>query len=294
MTASRCLYRKQVSELLRLDPQWLIRKEEERYEKQIRRVAETLCSRSGRLLVLLCGPSAAGKTTTALKLENRLHCLGRNAYTVSLDNFFRGYGKAPQLPDGSFDYEAIEALNLPLLEQCMQQLLSDGKTALPTFDFLTHSPKEERTEFCVTEDAIVIFEGIHALHPLVRRHLPENQVFSLFINLMSPMMEGDTELLSNRDMRLVRRLLRDSRFRNSSVENTMDMWRQVVRGEELYMFPCVDKADVILDTTLAFETAMLGQELLPLLCEVPQSSIYYEAVQRLIRALCLRSAMKRE
>ncbi len=285
MSVPRSLHRQQISELLRLDPHWLIRKEGERYEKEIRTVAARVGAMHGRCLVLLSGPSASGKTTTAFKLEHQLRAHGREVHTVSLDNFYRGYGKAPRLPDGSYDYETVEALDLPLLEACMQELIADGCTRLPVFDFLVHAPATERVELCIPEDSIVIFEGIHALNPRLRQHLPADNLFKIFINVMSSVNDDGGELLSARDMRLVRRLLRDVRFRNSSPDNTMDMWRQVVRGEDLYLFPYVDTADAVFDTTHAYEPAMLGAQLLPLLREMPADSRYIETAQRLIAAL---------
>ena len=285
VSTPRLLNRKHIADLLRFDPSWLIRKEGERYEKEVRDIAERLSAVSGRCLVLLSGPSASGKTTTAFKIEEHLRRLGREACTVSLDNFYRGYGKAPQLPDGSYDYESVEALDLPLLETCMQELLRDGETQLPVFDFLTHSPKEERVTLRVAEESVVIFEGIHALNPLLRQHLPEKNLFKIYINVMSPIVDKDGVVLSERDLRLVRRMLRDIRFRNSSIENTLHMWRQVVRGEDLYLFPYAHTADVSFDTTQAFEPAMLGVQLLPLLSEVPETSVYASTIVRLIDAL---------
>lgn len=290
----RCLYHKQISNLLRLDPAWLIRKEDERYERSIRAVAEQIQDRHGRTLVLLCGPSASGKTTTAFKLKQYLREQKREAHVVSLDNFYQGYGKAPLLSDGSYDYESVEALNLPLLERCMQELLSKGCTQLPVFDFMMHAPSAEYMELCIPEDSVVIFEGIHALNPLLRQHLPEETVFKVFINVMSPICDGEQELLSQRDMRLVRRLLRDVRFRNSSPENTMDMWRQVVRGEDLYLFPYVDTADAVFDTTHAYEAAMLGAQLLPLLRAVPRESKYGEPIHRLAESLAVFEPLSAE
>ena len=132
---------------------------------------------------------------------------------------------------------------------------------------------------------MVIFEGIHALNPLLREHLPSGALFKLFINVNTPICDGDREWLTQRDLRLVRRLLRDARFRNSPPDNTLDMWRQVVRGEDLYLFPYVSEADVTFDTTHAYEPAMLGGEVLPLLCAQPPDSRYAASFRRLIDLL---------
>ena len=285
LVTPRSLSLKQINDLLRYDPQWLIRKENDRYHKEIADAANRIAAKQGRCLVLLSGPSASGKTTTALCLQQQVREKGRDTHTVSLDNFYRGYGKAPQLPDGSYDYEAVEALNLPLLEVCMQELLAVGKTSLPVFDFLTHAPSLQTNELRIAEDSVVIFEGIHALNPLLRRHLPQDTLLTVFINVMSSVNDQGEEWLSSRDIRLSRRMLRDIRFRNSSLENTMDMWRQVVRGEELYLFPYSHTADISFDTTHAYEPAMIGTLLQPLLRAVPRTSRYFEKIDALSKAL---------
>ncbi len=260
--------------------------ENARYYGEVDDVAAVLCEHmAGRCLVLLSGPSSAGKTTTAGRLTEALKRRGRTAHIVSLDNFYRGLGQAPVLPDGSHDYESVEALDMPHLQQCMTQLLTDGCTELPIFDFQTRQPAPYTETLCVQENDVVIFEGIHALNPILEQHLPRENVFKIFINVMLPIYEGWDKLLARRDMRLVRRMLRDYQFRNSSLENTLDMWKQVVRGENLYMFPFVDTADVIFDTTHAYEPAMLGPQLLPLLREVSPDSPHAETVRHLIDAL---------
>ncbi len=275
-----------VNGCLQTDPQRMVDEECARYLDNVRRVTEHMVSKMpGRCLVLLSGPSSAGKTTTANNLKRELEAHGRQASIISLDDFYRGKGQAPLLPDGSYDYESIEALDLPQLQMCMKELLTDGFTMLPRFDFNTREPEPEKYELRITDNSVVIFEGIHALNPMLEDHLSGDNVFKIFINVMSRVYDGEDTLLTRRDLRLCRRMLRDYQFRNSSLENTLDMWRQVVRGENLYMFPYVDTANAVFDTTHAFEPALLAPRLLPLLREVRTDSPYAETITHLIGAL---------
>lgn len=264
----------------------MIQEECARYLNNVRRVAEHMVAElPGRCLVLLSGPSSAGKTTTANNLKRELEVRGRQASIISLDDFYRGKGQAPVLADGSFDYESIDALDLPQLQKCMKELLTNGATKLPRFDFNTREPESQKYELSISDNSVVIFEGIHALNPALEDHLSGDNVFKIFINVMSRVYDGEDALLTRRDLRLCRRLLRDYQFRNSSVENTLDMWRQVVRGENLYMFPYVDTANAVFDTTHSFEPAMLAPRLLPLLEAVPTDSRHAETINRLRGAL---------
>lgn len=204
---------------------------------------------------------------------------------VSLDDFYRGRGLAPKLPDGSFDYESPEALDLDRLAACMQALVRDGVTALPRYNFEAGRPDEETRELRLSGRAVVIFEGIHALHPIFSELLPQENLRRVFINTLSPILDGGEKCLARRDIRLVRRLLRDERFRNSSPAETLAMWPSVMRGEMAYLFPHTDAVDAVIDTTHAYEPCVFAGELLPLLREVPASHPYAETARRLCRAL---------
>ncbi len=268
------------------DPAGFIHEQNEIYRGRVKRIAEMLKTRfSGRGLVMLCGPSASGKTTTAALLQQFLCEQGRQAHTVSLDDFYLGRGFAPRLPDGSFDYETIDALDLPLLHRCMDDLLNNGTALLPLFDFHSGARSEQTRPLAVEDDSLVILEGIHALNPRLRQSLGDHAMFTVCIGTFSAVYDGEACLFSERELRLVRRLLRDARFRNSPPDNTLDMWRQVVRGEDLYLLPYVGEADVTFDTTHAYEPALFSGELLPLLTSVPSTSPYYEQSRRVAEAL---------
>lgn len=286
ITQPHSLTVEEINAAIEKDVTAFIESENRRYFNEVDEVAAALNEQMpGRCLVMLSGPSSAGKTTTAGKLTESLQQRGRTAHIVSLDDFYRGAGQAPILPDGSHDYESVEALNMPLLQQCMSEILTKGCTELPLFNFHTRHPEPYTKTLCVHENDVVIFEGIHALNPILEEHLPKDNVFKIFINVMQPIYDGWDKVLARRDLRLVRRLLRDYRFRNSSIENTLNMWKQVVRGENLYMFPFVDTADVIFDTTHAYEPAMLGPQLLPLLQKVSPDSVHAETIKHLIEVL---------
>lgn len=271
---------------VKTDPVAFICEENERYHQRVQRVANTLLTEvSGRGLVLLCGPSASGKTTTAALLQRFLQQKGRQACTVSLDDFYLGRGLAPRLPDGSFDYETIDALDLPLLHRCIGELLQTGSAQLPQFDFHSGSRSADTHSLTIEDDSLVILEGIHALNPRLRQSLAGHTMWKVCIGTFSSVYRGDDCLFTAREMRLVRRLLRDARFRNSPPSNTFDMWRQVVRGEDLYLLPYVGDADVTFDTTHAYESALFSGELLPLLREMEPDSPYIDDGKRLMRAL---------
>lgn len=271
--SERILTLRDLSREVSTDPVALIQQEETRYAAEISRTAHDITARmNGRTVLMLSGPSSAGKTTSAHLLKRALTEHGIDTQIVSLDDFYKGRGKAPQLPDGSYDYESVEALDLVKLQQCLYELLNVGCSELPIFDFTAHQPSTETRKLCLTDHSLVIFEGIHALNPLFEEHLPKEKVLTMFVNTLSPVWDGNKKCLARRDIRLMRRLLRDIRFRNSSFENTLDMWRQVVRGEQLYLFPYAnDTVHFRLDTTHAYEPFLFAAELLPLLKEASES-----------------------
>lgn len=283
---ARNLQKDNINDRIRKDPKSFVLEEHQRYLAEVRRMAEGLTHQlSGRGLVLLSGPSGAGKTTTSTLLCRFLEEQGVRAYTVSLDNFYRGRHQAPLLPDGSYDYESPEALDLPQIQRCMREIVEYGETELPEYNFEAGAPAEHKIPLSVGDHAIVIFEGIHSLHPEIARFLPKNSMQELFVNTLSRVYDGDQVLLARRDIRLIRRLLRDKRFRGSSLENTLHMWQQVTRGEELYLFPNTDTVDVLIDTTHAFEPCLFAGELLELLRTVSDQHPMYPKVQHLIEAL---------
>ncbi len=274
MFSVRKLEKQEINRRISTDPTVFIEEEEARYRGEIEQLCALLEQRRCRQIMLLSGPSSSGKTTTAHLLCDHLRMRGADVHVVSLDDFYRGRGLAPQLPDGSYDYESPLALDLERLELCMQQLVRDGETLLPQYSFEKGRPLDEQIPLKISAQSIVIFEGIHALQPAIGTHLPQENLTRLFINTLSPIYDDGKKLLARRDIPLTRRLLRDERFRNSPPDNTMHMWQQVMRGESLYLFPYTKEVNAVIDTTHAYEPCILGHELLPRLEQIPATSPY--------------------
>lgn len=278
----------EVNDRMQTEPRAFVGEECARYRTEVARAENWLNNVNvRRRVVLLSGPSSSGKTSTANLLCQALRRDGADAYVVSLDNFYLGRGRAPCLPDGSFDYESPEALDLPLLAQCIRGLLEDGHASLPEYDFAAGEPRPERVEMTLQKRSVVIFEGIHALHPHLRDQLPQKHVKRLLIHPHSAFYDGEELLLNGRQLRLARRMVRDVKHRNTSPADTLAMWPQVIRGEEEYLFPHADCADMVIDTTHGFEPCMVAPQLLPLLADISPDHPQYEA------AAMLRAAMER-
>jgi uridine kinase len=276
----------EINQRVREDAGSLIFEESRRYDAEVEKLARHLADRfHDHCIVLLSGPSSAGKTTTSMKLTSYLKGFGIDARTVSMDDFYRGREQAPLLENGNYDYEALEALRLDKLEQCMRELITEGRTMLPKFDFHHGKPSDETYELVIQPNSFVVFEGIHAINPYFEQHLPPDNLFKVFINTVSPFMEGGRKAVARREIRLVRRMIRDEKYRNSPILNTLEMWQQVVRGENEYMFPYVDTVNYLIDTTHAYEPCVFAPIILPKLKSVPPDSEYIDTVNRLIEVL---------
>ena len=252
----------QVNSLLATDSATFIAREEARYDRQVEETAQAIAAAAnGCQLVWMCGPSSVGKTTTAAMLCAALEARGVAAFVISLDDFYRGIGKAERLPDGRYDYESPEALDLPLLHRCLTELMTTGETMLPRFDFQTGAPAPTRTLLRVQGNAAVILEGIQAFSPLLTDGIDQTVLghpLRLFINTATRFTDGDTMLLCRRDIRLSRRMLRDERTRNSDFADTLSMWQGVLAGDEKHIFPYTDTADFVINTAMGYEPCVLA------------------------------------
>ncbi len=257
-----------INELIHTSPYDYIRSCDREYRSYIKKVANSIAADDTNKIVMLSGPSGSGKTTTAHFVEKYINDLGKKAITVSLDNFYLGRDKVPKLPDGRNDFESINALNIEEMKKCLNGLIKNGHCDMPEFDFNEGKPKEEKISLDLPKDGIAIFEGIHALNSMILDELPRQNIFKIYVSVQDGIYDGPNLLLSPREIRLSRRIIRDKNFRNSDVKNTLHMWTGVVMGEEKYLFPFKDTADISINSLHPFEPAIYRDQILELLAAV--------------------------
>lgn len=238
-------------------------------------------------IVMLAGPSSAGKTTTALKFAQGITERGRNAYRISLDDFYFNRDDIPINSDGLPDYENITALDLELIKDTFNSLITKREAVLPTFNFNTGKREEEGTHIVLKKDDVLIVEGIHALNPIITGGTDIDHVYKVYINASSRLVTENTGrvLMTKRDVRFVRRMIRDFNFRSSSVENTYFLWSGVRKGEDKFIFPFKKNADFFINTFHPFEPCLFKNETVKLLEIIDEESPYSDEASELMTAI---------
>ena len=226
------------------------------YNARLDAVAEAALQ-SGARLIMLTGPSAAGKTTSARKLAGRIQAAGRRSQVVSLDDFFVGEGRYPKQPDGTDDYECVEALDLPVLRRCLRSLAETGECDTPIFNFLTQRP-DTATRHIDCRGGIAIVEGLHAFNPALNvDSLPAGAAIHVYAGLREEYAAPDgSRVLATRDVRLARRLTRDLLFRGHGADFTLRLWPHVCLSEDRYIKAFKPRADLVLDTSFSYEVCL--------------------------------------
>lgn len=259
---------------------------EDKYQSIIDEIIDRIISEDGREIIMLAGPSSAGKTTTAKRLKEGLMAKGVTTYVLSLDDFYLNREDIPYLPDGSQDYETVDALDLECLEKDLNSLLHGETVKTPVFDFTTgkRSDTEFNTITLGTED-VVIIEGLHALNPVITEKV-HGKLLKVYINVSSRIYDEKGELVLNkRNFRFLRRMIRDYKFRASSVDNTYKLWKNVTAGEDKYLFPYRDNADIKANTIHLYEPCVIKKQALPLLRDSEVSDEFKEDAKKLCIAL---------
>ncbi|MBQ2841481.1 MAG: nucleoside kinase [Clostridia bacterium] len=237
------------------------------YHARADEVAQGIFADNSKKIVLLAGPSSSGKTTTAKILSEKINMLSGKAYTVSLDDFYlpRGVGY-PLDENGNPDYECVEALDLELLHSSLRSLAENGKASLPAFDFKTGDRINNARTVELYGNDVIIVEGLHALNPVITDTLDESKLLKIYISVSSRVYDENGEvLLSKRDLRFVRRTVRDYQFRSTPVERTFEIWESVMRGEDRYLFPYEERADIRINSFHPCEPCIFSETAIGLL-----------------------------
>lgn len=276
----------EINQYVKEDAGAFINASEENYRRQTKMAAGLVNADKSKKVIMLSGPSASGKTTTAHFLANYLEAMGQRTIIISLDNFYRNKTEAHFFEDGLPDYETVEALDLPHLEACISDLITKREADLPEFDFLTGKRSDISRHVFLNENDVVILEGIHALNPQIISHLPPENLFKLYVSVSSRVVDDrGAAIFSKRDLRFLRRLVRDFKFRASSAENTYMLWKSVLRGEDKYLFPYKDFADLKINSFHSHELCITGAMAEPLLNGIGADSQYYEQSKKLLNKI---------
>jgi len=247
---------KKVNSEIESDTRKVILDTESRYRGQLFSLAEKVLEKKDTNMVLLSGPSCAGKTTSARLLKEILEQRGRHVITISMDDFFINRKETPLLPDGSKDFDSPRALNMELMKKCFTKLFKDGKATFPEYNFITGINNHQAKEIQLKYNSIIIFEGLHALNPLLIENIGTTKYYKIYVNAMSHF-KLDRQVMNSVDIRLFRRIVRDIGRRQYSVKHTLENWDAVCDAEDKYITKYRKHADSVINTTHEYELGIL-------------------------------------
>ena len=247
------------------------------YINTITEIAKRIEKDDDLIIIAIAGPSGSGKTTTAHILRNKLEALGENTAVISLDDFYLQTSDLPVLSDGSHDIESVNSLDIALIKQCFERIIKDGKTDLPRYDFKTKSRIPNAVSLDIGNHGIVIVEGLHALNPLITDLVPRKNILKIYISVNRSVDDDNgVQMLSSRQIRLVRRVLRDDLFRGSTAEETLHLWNNVIDGERKYLYCFKDTADIKLVTFHPYELGVYRERFCKMRNTVSKNTPCYE------------------
>ena len=267
----------------------LINVSEALQEKKIAQIADEITHRDqdGKRvkLVLISGPSSSGKTTFSKRLSIQLMTNGLKPYPISLDDYFVNRNDTPLDENGKHDFESLYAVDLPFFEEQLTTLLNGGEVELPRYNFTTGKREMSGKKLRIDEHMILIIEGIHALNPALTPHIPNENKYKVYVSALTTILLDNHNYIPTTDNRLLRRIIRDYKYRNYSAEETIARWPSVRAGEEKWIFPYQENADAMFNSALLFELAVLKEYVEPVLRKVPNRCPEYSEAHRLLRFL---------
>ena len=254
-------------------------------EKKLAKIAEEIASREGVKLVLLAGPSSSGKTTSCKRLSIQLAVNGLKPLQISLDDYFVDRDKTPKDENGEFDIESIYALNLDLLNEQFNALFRGEEVELPKYDFPSGKSVKSGKKLKLEPNNVLVVEGIHALNPELTAHVPEEQIFRVYASALTTILLDNHNYIPTTDNRLLRRIIRDYKYRGVSAQETIRRWPSVRSGENKWIFPFQENADAMLNTAMLYELSVLKMQAEPLLQQVPENCEEFAEAYRLLKFL---------
>lgn len=254
-------------------------------EKKIAKIAEEIASRKGVKLVLLAGPSSSGKTTSCKRLSIQLAVNGLKPLQISLDDYFVDRDKTPKDASGEYDYESIYALDLDLINEQFNALFRGEEVELPKYDFQSGKSKKSGNKLKMNDNNVLVVEGIHALNPELTAHIPQEQIFRVYASALTTILLDNHNYIPTTDNRLLRRIIRDYKYRGVSAQETIHRWPSVRAGENKWIFPFQENADAMLNTAMLYELAVIKTQAEPLLQQVPENCEEYAEAYRLLKFL---------
>ena len=261
--------------------QHLILLAEALHEKKYAEIAEQV-SQSGARMVLLAGPSSSGKTTSCRRLSVQLSVLGYDVNQLSLDDYFLGRTRTPKLPNGEYDFECLEALDIPLLNEHLNALFRGEEVKIPTYDFKKGEPYYSGKTLQLGPRSILVVEGIHGLNPKLTADIDEGLKFRVYVSALTQLAIDGQNIIHGTDNRLVRRIVRDNNFRGWGALETLKRWPEVVRGERKHIFPYQENANVMFNSALLYELGVLKRYAEPLLKQVPENCEQFSMAKQLL------------
>lgn len=264
----------------------LIRINEALHNKNLAKISEQIVKNDKIKVITIAGPSSSGKTTFANRLFIQLKADEVNPLVISLDNYYIGRKNIPLNEEGEKDYEALEALDVRLLNQNLVDLIDGKEVELPIYNFIT-GEREEKGKIVrlSNKHGVIIIEGIHGLNEAMTEYIPKEQKFKIYISCLTQLNLDKHNRIATSDVREIRRMVRDSLSRNTAAEETLAMWSSVRKGEEKHIFPFQEEADVIFNSNLVYEMGVLKNAAMRELVKVPTTSPYYADARRLIGLL---------
>ena len=254
-------------------------------EKKIAKIAEEIANRKGVKLVLLAGPSSSGKTTSCKRLSIQLAVNGLKPLQISLDDYFVDREKTPKDANGEYDYESIYALDLQLINDQFNALFRGEEVELPKYDFQTGKSKKSGKKLKMSPENVLVVEGIHALNPELTSQIPNEHIFRVYASALTTILLDNHNYIPTTDNRLLRRIIRDYKYRGVSAQETIHRWPSVRAGENKWIFPFQENADAMLNTAMLYELAVIKMQAEPLLQQVPENCEEYAEAYRLLKFL---------